>query len=141
MNGLHRRYNLILLIFEARTGSNPLSTMPIADFLDTSLSADLPIACDTSAIDDPEAHDRSTNALLSKREEMRKIDGGLAFRYPGTIDYARRILDFVEHERRCCPFLTFEIVFESESRAIWLVMGGDGRVEAFVESQFADRGP
>lgn len=115
--------------------------MSIADFLDTSLSTDLPIACDTSAIDDPEAHGRRSKALLDDCKEMRRIDGGLALRYPGEIDYARRILDFIEAERKCCPFLTFEVVIEAGGRTVWLVMGGDERVEAFVKSQFAEGRP
>jgi hypothetical protein len=110
--------------------------MPIADFIDTAVSAGVPLACDLSATDDPEAHGRRTKALLAEREEMRSIEGGLAFRFPATTAVAQRVLEFVEIERRCCPFLTFEIIFEPEGRALWLALGGDERVEAFVRSEF-----
>lgn len=110
--------------------------MPFADFIDTAVSAYVPLACDLSAIDDPEEHGRRTKALLAEGEEMRRIEGGLAFRFPASAAFARRVLEFVELERRCCPFLTFEIIFEPEGRALWLALGGDARVEAFVRSEF-----
>ena len=110
--------------------------MPLSDLFDQSPSDETPIACDLSVLDDPEAHDRRSNALFDDRLEMRRVKGGYALRYPAAMDYAERILDFIRHERRCCPFLTFEIAFEPEGRGIWLYFGGDERVEEYLTSQF-----
>ena len=110
--------------------------MSLSELFTPSPSAETPIACDLSVLDDPKEHDRRSNALFDDREEMRRVEGGYALRYPGTMDYAERILDFIERERQCCPFLTFEIAFEPEGRGIWLYFGGDERVENYLTSQF-----
>lgn len=110
--------------------------MPLSELFNSSPSNETPIACDLSVLDDPKEHDRRSNALFGDREELRRIKGGYALRYPGTMDYAKRILDFIRHERQCCPFLTFEIAFEPEGRGIWLYFGGDERVETYLTHQF-----
>lgn len=110
--------------------------MPLSELFDPSPSPDTPIACDLSAIDDPEKHRDRFESLFEKREEVREASGGLAVRFPGSIAIAERILDFISRERQCCPFLTFEIAFEPEERGIWLYMGGDERVERFITREF-----
>lgn len=110
--------------------------MPLTDLFDPSPSEDTPIACDMTALSDPDRHAQESEALLSEREDERKLAGGYALRFPGTMEYAERALDFVGRERQCCPFLTFEIVFEPEQRGVWLYMGGDETVEAYLEREF-----
>lgn len=99
-------------------------------------SDETPIACDVSALEDPEKHARHAEALFSERKEMRKLDSGYALRFPGTMDYAERILNFVSRERQCCPFLTFEIAFEPEGRGVWLYFGGDAQVASYLTNAF-----
>lgn len=114
--------------------------MPLSELFDPSPSEETPLACDLSALGDPEEHSRRSEALFAEREDVQEIGGGYAFRYPGTMDYAERILGFVNRERQCCPFLTFEIVFEPEGRGIWLYLGGGERVEAYLRRQFKAQG-
>jgi len=107
-----------------------------SDLFDPTPSEGTPIACDLSAIGDREGHVSHTKKLFGEREETREVDGGVALRFPGEARYAERILDFVEGERQCCPFLTFEITFEPEERGIWLFLGGGEQAEAYIKSQF-----
>lgn len=115
--------------------------MNVSDLFDQSPSVGTTIACDLSALEDPERHERESEALWDEREELRQVRGGVAIRFPGSMDYAERILAFIRRERRCCPFLTFELVFEPEDRGIWLAMTGDERVEKYLSVQFAGRDP
>lgn len=110
--------------------------MPLSDLFDPSPSPDTPIACDLSVLDDPETHRDHFEALFEEREEIRRVDGGLAVRFPGTMTVADRILDFIRRERQCCPFLTFEVAFEPEEGGVWLYMGGDERVEDYITREF-----
>ena len=106
--------------------------MHVDDLFSQKPSDDTPIACDLSVLDDPEEHHRHSETLFAERQELRQIDGGIALRYPGTIEYAERLLGFISRERQCCPFLTFKLVFEPEDRGLWLCFGGDERVEAYL---------
>ncbi len=109
--------------------------MLLDELFDPSPSEDTSISCDPSAHTETELeqHDEKVEGLLADRTEMRKVSGGYAFRYPGTMEYAERVFNFVRYERKCCPFLSFEIAFEPEERGIWLYVGGDERVEDYLD--------
>lgn len=110
----------------------------LSDLFSRSPARGTPIACDLSVLDAPEEHERVSGELFEEKLALRKVEGGYALRYPGTMDYAERLLGFVGRERQCCPFLTFEIAFEPEGRGIWLYLGGDEQVERYLDEQFED---
>jgi len=49
---------------------------------------------------------------------------------------AESLLEFIAAERRCCPFLSFEIAFEPHAGPLWLRMRGSPRVKAFIAETF-----
>lgn len=110
--------------------------MRTSELFDPTPSSDTPIACDLTVLDDPEAHKEQFERLFEEREEIRRVDGGLAVRFPGTTRFAEQALDFVSRERQCCPFLTFQIAIAPEGRGVWLYMGGDEQVEDYITSSF-----
>lgn len=110
--------------------------MQYTEIFDPSPSADTPIACDFTALDDPEQHKHHTEALFEEREDLRAVSNGVALQFPGTLDYAERVLDFISRERQCCPFLTFELIVEPEERGVWLVLGGDETATSYIQDQF-----
>ena len=110
--------------------------MQTTELFDLSPSEDTPIACDLSVLGDPERHKEQFERLFEKRKEVRKVEGGLAVRFPGETRFAEQALDFVSRERKCCPFLTFQIAIAPEGRGVWLYMGGDEEVEDYITSSF-----
>ncbi|MFB6278211.1 MAG: hypothetical protein ABEK75_01775 [Salinibacter sp.] len=110
--------------------------MHTTELFDPSPSADTPIACDLSVLDEPRRHKEQFESLFQEREEVRKVEGGLAVRFPGATRYAERALDFISRERKCCPFLTFQVAVEPEQRGVWLYMGGDEPVEDYLTGAF-----
>lgn len=110
--------------------------MQTTELFDLSPSEDTPIACDLSVLGDPERHKEQFERLFEKREEVRKVEGGLAVRFPGDTRFAEQALDFASRERKCCPFLTFQIAIAPEERGIWLYMGGSEEVEDYITSAF-----
>ncbi len=110
--------------------------MHSTDLFDPSPSSDTPIACDLTVLDDPEQHKAHTEALFEEREALRTVSDGVALQFPGTFEYAERVLDFISRERQCCPFLTFELIVEPEERGVWLVLGGDDEVTSYIQNQF-----
>ncbi len=113
--------------------------MQISELFDPTPSNDTPIACAPSALDDPERHKSNTEALFAERKDTRTVSDGVALQFPGTMDYAERILRFIRKERQCCPFLTFELIVEPEARGLWLVLGGDEQSTAYIQNQFDAR--
>jgi len=110
--------------------------MQTTEIFDPAPSEDTPIACDLSVLGDAGRHKKQFERLFEKREEVRRVEGGLAVRFPGGTRFAEQALEFVSRERKCCPFLTFQIAIAPEGRAVWLYMGGDEEVEDYITSSF-----
>jgi hypothetical protein len=74
--------------------------------------------------------------LLAAVEEIVELPDGYAYRFASTDGPLASLLEFIAAERRCCPFLTFEIAFEPHGGPLWLRMRGSPRVKAFIAEAF-----
>jgi hypothetical protein len=76
--------------------------------------------------------------LFKEVEQVNEVADGYAFRFPGNKTTATSLLDFTLVERSCCPFFTFELVFEQGEGPIWLRLRGGTGVKEFVASTFLE---
>jgi hypothetical protein len=96
----------------------------------------IPIACTLS---DPERARRTAELeteTFAAVLEIRELPNGYAFRFPADAEWLSRLAAFVAEERHCCPFFTFELVFEPAEGPIWLRLRGREGVKAFIAEQF-----
>jgi hypothetical protein len=100
---------------------------------------ELPIACTMTAEEQAAWSDGMGRAVFTEYEEARALPDGYALRYPGDDDWAQTLLSFVVHERACCPFFTFTMVFEPDHGAIWLHLSGSTDIKAFVSEMMGQR--
>ena len=77
--------------------------------------------------------------LFAAVEEVAELPDGYGYRFSGDGSQLEPLLAFIEAERRCCPFLTFEIAFEPHGGPLWLRMRGSPRVKAFIAEAFTIR--
>ena len=70
--------------------------------------------------------------LFSVNEEIRELEDGYAFRFPGDADWGAKLLRFIEAERQCCRFFRFELSFEPNHGPVWLRVGGSEEVKSFL---------
>lgn len=83
------------------------------------------VACVPSAIEPAvrAAHFALARELFEKRSvERAMLPDGYAFRFPP--DLLEDIARFVANERRCCPFMSFELALAPGSGPLWLRMTG-----------------
>lgn len=101
---------------------------------------ELPIAC---SLPNPEQDRRRETAakILGQARQVEEIRDGYAFAFPGSAECAVRLTEFVVFERACCPFFTFEIVFEPDVGPILLKVRGPEDVKEFIEEDFAGLRP
>ncbi len=102
------------------------------------LSDSLPIACN---LPERERFVRSQEVsanIFAASDRAEELMDGYAFRFPGNDVWANSLLQFVVSERACCPFFTFELIFEPNGGTIWLKLRGPEGVKAFVQSMVAD---
>jgi hypothetical protein len=93
------------------------------------------IACDLSVFtpEEREQHLALCNALFATVREVRDLPDGYAIRLPGESSTLISVAQFIDGERRCCPFETFIVQVEPYGGAIWLhLTGPEGYREAVV---------
>jgi hypothetical protein len=95
-----------------------------------------PLACVPGAI--PTGERAAHFALLQRlfgesAQERRDVPGGYAFRFDAASfdDVAR----FVELERLCCPFLTFNLDVSAQAGPLWLRLTGPEGTREFLDAE------
>ena len=96
----------------------------------------VPIACVSSAIprEARAAHFSLAKHLFTELAEAREpLTEGYAFRF--LPDAITLIAQFVDNERRCCPFMQFEISVLPVSGCVWLRMSGPEGTRAVLDAE------
>ena len=95
-----------------------------------------PLACVPAAIP---AAERSSHFALARKlfaelaKERKDVPSGYAFRFEaGELEPISR---FIAHERKCCPFMTFELEVAPASGPLWLRMTGPEGTRSVLEAE------
>lgn len=100
-------------------------------------SADaVPLACVPAAIP---AAERSPHFALARKlfielaKERRELPSGYAFRFEAS--ELEALSRFIANERKCCPFMTFELDVAPASGPLWLRMTGPEGTRAVLDAE------
>ena len=124
----------LVLLSGMAEGGETVSPSSLADTAPTAQDREAkpPIACQLS----PGKYGRrieDIEDLFSSHTEIRELDDGYAFQFPGDADWAAKLLDFINAERECCQFFTFDLSFEPNQGPIWLRVRGSTEIKAFLD--------
>jgi hypothetical protein len=106
--------------------------------MQTITNNDTPFACDMSALNG-EQRKRVLDLLeelKAKRQDIKELPDGYAFRYQMESDIFRDAAEFITLERLCCPFFEFGLNVEKENGAMWLQLTGREGVKDFIKIEF-----
>lgn len=93
---------------------------------------EIPIACSLSA-QDRTVRGTELGDIFKHIQQINELPDGYALKFPGSEIWATNLLKVIVGERACCPFFTFELVFEPQEGPIWLHMRGPDGVKEFVK--------
>lgn len=68
--------------------------------------------------------------------EVRETDGGYAYRLPSDAAWLIEAANLIDLERRCCPFLRFQLTVEPDGGPIWLELSGPRGTKEFLATVF-----
>ena|SRR6266540_1842211 len=94
------------------------------------------LACVPTAIalEERAAHFSLIQKLFGEfAQERTELPGGYAYRF--RADALEPVARFVANERKCCPFLTFELAVIAESESLWLRMTGPEGTRAVLDAE------
>lgn len=95
-----------------------------------------PVACVPGAI---APHERQSHFALAKRlftqaaKAREVLPEGYAFCFPP--EEINAIARFVLNERKCCPFMRFDISVDPDSGPVWLRMSGPEGTRAVLDAE------
>jgi hypothetical protein len=98
--------------------------------------SEFPIACTLSG-SDWTRRQGTVAKILGQAQRVEELADGYAFGFPGSAEWGHRLVDFINSERVCCRFFTFELVFEPNFGQIWLRVKGPEGVKEFVKDELA----
>jgi hypothetical protein len=98
----------------------------------------LPIACELSEGGQRSRREEISRELFSGCKDMRELEDGYEFVFPGGEEWIERLARFVAEERECCRFFAFELLFEPELGPVSLRMRGPAGTKEFLAGQFTE---
>lgn len=97
------------------------------------------IACLLSEREQAIRGEELAHELFAHVDQVVELADGYGYRFDDGEVWLERLLAFIAAERRCCPFLTFELAFAPHHGPLWLRLRGSPRVKAFIAETFNSR--
>lgn len=96
------------------------------------------VRCNLNALTPEERmlHAKSTAALKLAIKEQRELPDGYKVRFLLSDLSPFTVMEWVAHERRCCPFLRFNLEFEPENGPAWLTLTGPEGTKEVLKGAF-----
>lgn len=103
------------------------------------MAPDVPIVCRLDAFGprERERHTALSREVRARVDAVEDLPRGLAFRFAEDPGFSRRLIEWVALERRCCPFLEFELVLGEEGEPVILRLTGGEGVKDFLAAEIA----
>jgi hypothetical protein len=94
----------------------------------------MPLACSINALNAREQGRRETlvETLFPKAQVTENADG-YTLTWSGDPSVYGKLAEFVGYERRCCPFLEFELRVSGPDAPVTLTLHGDDDIKAFIQ--------
>ena len=82
---------------------------------------------------------RLVEALRHAIQERRELPDGYAFQMDTKQIDTGQLVEWIELERRCCPFFGFEVHWDRKNGPVWLHLTGSEGVKDFILNEFGLR--
>jgi|SRR5882724_3123940 len=97
-----------------------------------------PIACNLKAFQPQERVEwrKRIEQVMGAVTSKRPLPDGYTFQIDTRKASFRDVAEWVELERKCCPFFVFEIGIQGENGTVWLNLRGRDGVKEFIAADF-----
>lgn len=100
------------------------------------MKTNFPIACSLNGSDLAERRkdvlQKAGKSLIGTRE----LKNGFAYRFPVEDSTLENLFEIIKLERKCCPFLSFKLILESQNEFVSLEMTGKKGAKEAIKSLF-----
>jgi hypothetical protein len=98
-----------------------------------------PIVCRLDAFGprERERHAELSREVRARVLEVGELERGLSFVFAEDPVFSRRLIEWITLERRCCPFLEFELRLGDAREPVVLCLTGAEGVKEFLASELS----
>ena len=96
-----------------------------------------PLACNLHALDPAQRarHQVLTEKLRTSVVELRELDTGFGLHVDASKMPLTELAEWIDAERRCCPFLTLELATEPHQGPVWLRLTGPAGAKELLRAE------
>ena len=93
-------------------------------------------ACNIGALsaEQRKKHSESTVRLFSTVKNLQEETNGYAFQLPSDSTTFQEVSEWIDLERKCCPFMDFSLTIGDEKKPLTLRISGAGQVKEFLKN-------
>ena len=99
---------------------------------------DSPFVCERNALT-PAERARHFNelghALRALKTGVRELPDGYELKFPSDSKTFAMLAEWVDQERRCCPFFDIDLHIEREGGGVWLRLSGRPGTKEFIRAE------
>jgi hypothetical protein len=99
------------------------------------------IACNLLGREFAERKEAISRDLFAHADWVEELSDGVGYRFPAAEPWAAKVFEFIAAEKQCCPFFTFEVVFEPNDGPVWLRLRGSEEIKEFVVAELDGLAP
>lgn len=99
---------------------------------------DLPVACSLGSADLARRAEELRTGVLAAATRVERLSNGVRFSFAESRDLISRLAPIIDAERRCCPFLRFDVVAEPNLGEVVLDITGPEGTAGFLEAWIPD---
>jgi hypothetical protein len=95
----------------------------------------LPVIC---TLTDAQRQQRRVEVLQKVTEciqELKPLDDGYVFRFAADDGILDELMQVIQLERQCCPFLRFRLTVEPNHGPVWLELTGPSGTRILLEAE------
>ena len=94
---------------------------------------DLPIACRLNPFELFARRDTLLPGVIARAEQSEVLPDGRRWRFKPSSELLLALAAMIDAERRCCPFLRFQVLAEADNGPVWLEVTGPKGTREFLE--------
>jgi hypothetical protein len=95
--------------------------------------SDTALVCKLSPDAKLERVEKLRETVFKGYEKMNELPDAIELVYSDGKKYAPLLVEFINSERDCCPFFTFNIKFEPNSEKVSLTVGGSAKIKEMIK--------
>jgi hypothetical protein len=94
---------------------------------------DFPIACALDLTELARRRDTLLPGVIARADQAEVLPDGARWRFTASSDLMLALATMIDAERRCCPFLRFQVLAEPDNGPVWLEVTGPAGTRDFLE--------